>query len=46
MSKRYHTQIVKKNSVNKLFSHVQILETQCSYAIIKTYESTTNITQQ
>ena len=37
---------IRKKSVYKLlFGHVQISETQCSYIIIKTYESTISIIQ-
>ena len=45
-TKSHHTQSVTKNSVHKLlFSHVLFLETQCSYIIIKTYESTISVIQ-
>ena len=46
ISKIYHTQSIRKNPVNKLFAHVQILEIQCSNTIIKIKESAVNIIQQ
>ena len=46
MPKRNHTQSIGKNYVHKLlFGHVQILETQCSYILIKTCQSTAIIIQ-
>ena len=41
-SKSHHTQSIK---TKLLFGHAQILETQCYFTIIKTYESTVSILQ-
>ena len=46
ITKSYHTQSIRKNSLHKLLlDYVQILETQCSYIIIKTYENKVSIIQ-
>ena len=44
VSRSHHTQSIKENSVHKLiFGHVQILEIQCPYTKIMTYQSTVSI---
>ena len=46
ITKSYHTQSIRKNYLHKLLlDHVQILETQCSDSIIKTYENKFSIIQ-